>query len=103
MFELDTAEWAHKVLLSDKNLLALIENPKPFIIPVFSWLAPPSMVSNKHFVLKDFSFYEVARLADFETHQRRTLRQASTVGHSSSCFIIYPPTQKKKKSIACPV
>ena len=42
LFEIDAAEWAHNVLLSNKNLQALIENPKPFIILVFSWLAVDS-------------------------------------------------------------
>ena len=63
LFEIDTSKRAYKVFLSDKNLLALIDNPKPFIIPVFPCLAPPSLVPGEHFVLKDFPFYEVARLA----------------------------------------
>ena len=65
LFEIDASERAHKVLLSDKNLFALIDNPKSFIIPVFPHLASPSSVLGKHFVLKDFPFYEVARLANF--------------------------------------
>ncbi|KAL6334873.1 hypothetical protein AAG906_023678 [Vitis piasezkii] len=35
LFEIDTSKRAYKVFLSDKNLLALIDNPKPFIIPYF--------------------------------------------------------------------
>ena len=68
-------------------MLALINNPKPFIILVFPWLAPPSLVLSEHFVLKDLLFYEIPRLADFEACQARleererkrqegTLRQA---------------------------
>ncbi|RVW22467.1 hypothetical protein CK203_112790 [Vitis vinifera] len=44
LFEIDVVEQAYKVLLSDKNLLALIDNPKSFIIPVFSPLALSSLV-----------------------------------------------------------
>ena len=66
LFEIDAFEWAHKVLLSYNNLLALIDNPKSFIIPVFPRLTPPSLVPGEHFVLKDLPFYEVACLADSE-------------------------------------
>ena len=69
LFEIDTAERAYNVLLSDKNLQALIENPKSFIILVFSRLASLSLILDEHFVLKDLPFYEIARLADSEAHQ----------------------------------
>lgn len=68
LFEIDATERAYKVIISDKNLLALINDPKPFIIPVFACLASPFLMSGEHFVLKDLSFYEVARLADSEAH-----------------------------------
>ena len=71
LFEIDAVEQAYKVLLSDKNLLALIDNPNSFIIPVFSRLAPSSLVPGEHFMLKDFPFYEVARLAYSKTRQAR--------------------------------
>ena len=71
LFEIDAIERAHSILLSDKNLHVLIKNPKSFIISVFPWLAPPSLVPDKHFVLKDLSFHEVARLADSEARQAR--------------------------------
>lgn len=67
LFEIDAIERAYKVFLMDKNLLMLINNPKPFIIPIFPWLAPSSLVPSEHFVLKDLTFYEVARLANSET------------------------------------
>ena len=68
-------------------MLALINNPKPFIILIFPRLAPPSLVLSEHFVLKDLLFYEIACLANFEARQARleererkrqegTLRQA---------------------------
>ncbi|RVW70302.1 hypothetical protein CK203_060287 [Vitis vinifera] len=42
------------------------ECPKSFIILMFPWLTPSSLVLGEHFVLKDLPFYEVARLADSE-------------------------------------
>ena len=71
LFEIDAVEQAYKVLLSDKNLLALIDNPNSFIIPVFSRLAPSSLVPGEHFMLKGFPFHEVARLAYSKTRQAR--------------------------------
>ncbi|RVW36973.1 hypothetical protein CK203_103668 [Vitis vinifera] len=57
LFEIDALEQNHKVLLSNKNLLALINEPKSFVIPVFSRVAPLSLVLGKHFVVKDLPFY----------------------------------------------
>ena len=100
--------------MSEKNLLTLIDDPKPFIILVFSRLAPPSLVLAEHFVLKDLPFYKVARLADFEArqarlkerekkHQEGTLRQAAIVGRPFSSFTIRPLTQKRKEPAARPI
>lgn len=71
LFEIDATKRAHNVLLSNKNLQALIENPKPFIIRVFSWLAHPSLMPDEHFMLKDLPFYKVAYLTDFHACQAR--------------------------------
>lgn len=84
LFEIDTSERNHKVFLSDKNLLVLIDDPKPFIISVFPHVAPPSFLLGKHFVLKDFPFYEVSRLTDSEARQahleeRERKRQEGTL------------------------
>lgn len=114
LFEIDATEIAYKVFLMDKNLLMLINSPKPFIIPIFPWLAPLSLVPSEHFVLKDLTFYEVGRLANSETlqacleeqerkHQEGTLRQAPTAGRPSSSFVVRPPNEKKKEFTACPV
>ena len=113
LFEIDVVEWAHNALLSDKNLQALIKNLKSFIIPVFPWLAPPSLVHDEHFVLKDLSFYKVARLEDYEARQallkeqekkclKRTLRQDLIASYSTSNSTICHSAQKKK-SMACPI
>ena len=89
----------------------LIDNPKSFIIPVFSHLAALSLVLGEYFVLKDLFFYEVTHLADSEAHQdsledqkrkcqEETLRQALTTGRLSCNSAIRPPTQKKKEPTA---
>ena len=114
LFEIDATEQAYKVILSNKNLLALIDNPKSFIIPVFPHLALPSLVSGEHFMLKDLPFYKIARLADSKACQAHleerekkcqewTLRQAPVAGRPSSSSIALPPTQKRKEPVACPI
>lgn len=114
LFEIDASKRAYKVFLSDKNLLALIDNPKSFIILVFPRLASPSLVPGEHFVLKDLSFYEVAHLAYSEARQTRleererkcqegTLRQVPAAGRPSSSFAVRPSTQKMKEPTAHPV
>ena len=110
LFKIDVVEWAHNVLLSRKNLLALIENPKSFIIPVFPQLAPPSLVPSEHFMLKDLPFYEVSCLVDSEACQARlkkgqkeTLRQAPATGRLSSSSVVHPPTRRNKKYVTRPV
>ena len=107
LFEINTVERAHNVFLLDKNLQALIENPEPFIISVFPRLAPLSLEPDEHFVLKDFPFYEVNRLANSEVRQacleewekkcqEGTLRQALTTSHLTSNSVVCHLTQKKK-------
>ena len=44
LFEIEVFERNHKVLLSNKNLLALINEPKLFVIPVFPRMASPFLV-----------------------------------------------------------
>lgn len=50
----------------EKNLKTILEHPKSFVIPVFPQLTHSTLVPSKHFVLKDFLLYEVARLTDTE-------------------------------------
>lgn len=92
-------------------MLALIDNPKLFIILVFPQLAHLSLVLGEQFVLKDLPFYEVVHLAYFKACQARlekrerkrqewTLRQTLAAGHPSSSSVVRFPTQKKKKLAA---
>ena len=113
LFEIDVVEWAHSALLSDKNLQVLIKNLKLFIILTFSWLAPPSLIPDEHFMLKDLFFYKVACLANSKARQarlkewekkclKRTLRQTPIASHSTSNYTICHSTQKKKP-MPCPI
>ena len=69
LFEIEVSKRNHKVFLLDSNLLALINEPKSFIMPVFPRVASSFLVPGKHFVLKNLSFYTVAHLADSEARQ----------------------------------
>lgn len=107
LFKIDAIERAHIILLSNKNLQALIENPELFISQVFPRLVLPSLVPDKHFVLKDLPFYEVVHLADSEACKARleecekkrhegTLRQAPIASCPISSFVVHLFAQKKK-------
>lgn len=74
-FEIEVSERNHKIFLLDKNLLALINEPKSFIMPVFPHVAPSFLVPGKHFVLKNLSFYAVTCLADSEARQAHLEKQ----------------------------
>lgn len=74
---------------------------------MFPRLAPPSLVPDKHFVLKDLPFYEVVHLADSEARKARleecekkrhegTLRQALIASCLVSSSIVRLFAQKKK-------
>lgn len=108
LFKIYASKRNHKVLLSDKNLLTLINDPKSFIIPVFPHVALLSLIPNEHFMMKDLPFYEVTRLVDSKARQarleerekkrqERTLRQAPAASCLSSNFVVCPPTKKRKE------
>lgn len=69
LFEIDQVEWKFSILLIEKNLKSLLEHLCLFFILVFPRLAPPILIPNEHFVLKDLSFYKVARFTNVETGQ----------------------------------
>lgn len=60
LFEIDQIERNHNVLLTKKNLKVILSHPKPFVNPIFPWLALPTLVLGEHFVLKDLPFYKVS-------------------------------------------
>lgn len=109
LFEIEVSEQNHKVLLLDKNLLALINEPKLFVMPVFHRMAPSFLVLDKHFMLKNLSFYAVARLADSEArqahldkreknHQEGMLRKTPATSHPASSSTVWPPAKKKERT-----
>lgn len=64
LFEISATERNHQVLLMDNNLLSVIMESKPFILPILPRLAPRSLVLGEHHVLKDLLCYEVVRATD---------------------------------------
>ena len=60
LFEINQIEQNHNVLLTEKNLKVILSHPKPFVNPIFPWLALPTLVLGEHFVLKDLPFYKVS-------------------------------------------
>lgn len=68
----------------EKNLKTVLEHPKSFVIPVFPQPTHSTLVLSEHFVLKDFPFYEVARLADVEAWQALL----DTCESASLCVIV---------------
>lgn len=106
LFEISTTERNHQVLLMDKNLLPMVRESKSFILPIFPHLAPRSLVSSEHHMLKDLPCYEVARATDSKERQNHLeqkdkkrfdgmLRQAPTISWLTSSSIVRPPANKK--------
>lgn len=71
LFEIVVSEQDHKVLLSDKNLHAMISEPKLYVLPILYRVALSSLMPNEHYVLKDLPFYKVTRLANSKARQAR--------------------------------
>lgn len=69
LFKIDKSKRTHLILLMENNLKTILEHPKSLVIPVFPQLTHSTLVPSKHFVLKDFPFYEVARLVYVEAWQ----------------------------------
>ena len=55
----------------DKNLQAVLKEAKSFILPILHRLAPRSLVPDKHHVLNDLPFNEVACATDSQAYQDR--------------------------------
>lgn len=69
LFEISASEWNHQVLLTNKNLQALVKEVKLYILPILPYLAPQTLVPDDHHVLNDLPFYEVARMTDLKARQ----------------------------------
>lgn len=68
LFEITTNEQNHQIFLMDRNLLVVVREPKLYVLPI---LPHPVLVPSKHHVLKDFTFYKVARARNAKACQDR--------------------------------
>ena len=101
LFVISTSERHYQTLLTDQNLLSVVQKPQPYIIPIFPRLAPKVLVPNEHHVLKDLPLYEEARAINAKArqdqldqrkkkHQEGTLRQALSISHSATSSTAHP-------------
>ena len=56
LFEITSIERHYQTLLSARNLLAVIQEPHPYIVNIFPRRLPKVVVPGEYFVLKDLSF-----------------------------------------------
>lgn len=68
LFEIIAGEMNHQMLLIARNLLAVIREPQPYVLPIIPRRLPKVMVHREHFVLRYLHFYEEAREADSKAH-----------------------------------
>lgn len=59
-FVISINERHHQTLLIDRNLLLVVREPQPYVIPILPYLAPKVLVFGEHHVLRDLPFYEKA-------------------------------------------
>lgn len=71
LFEITSNEQNHQILLMDRNLLVVVQEPNSYVLPILSRPTPKVLVLVEYHVLKDLSFYEVARAQDTKAHQDR--------------------------------
>lgn len=71
LFMIASKEQNHQTLLTARNLFAVIQEPRPYVLPIIPRRLPKVVVLGEYHVLKDLPFYE-------EAHGR-TLRLAKNV------------------------
>lgn len=64
LFMITSNEKNHQRLLFARNLLAIIQEPQPYILPIILRWLPKVVVPGEHHVLKDLPFYEEAHKAN---------------------------------------
>ena len=69
LFEIIAIERHHQMLLSTRNLLAVVREPQPYVLNILPRRLPKVVVPGEHFVLKDLPFYEKAREADVKARK----------------------------------
>ena len=84
----------------------ILTQAKSFVSPLLSQLAPSTLLSSEHFMLKDLPFYEVARFANAEIrqacldarekkHQEGTLCQVPSSTSQVTSSLTPKPAKKK--------
>lgn len=71
LFEITTNKRNHQIFLTDRNLLVVVREPKLYVLPILPHPVLKVLVPSKHHVLKDFTFYKVARPRDAKACQDR--------------------------------
>lgn len=64
LFVIYAVKMNHQTLLMNQNLLAVVQEPQPYVLLVIPRLFPKVLVLEEHHMLKNISFYEVACEAD---------------------------------------
>ena len=71
LFVISSLEWNHQTLLLARDLLEVIREPQPYVLPIIPRWLPKIVVLGEHHVLKDLPFYEEAHEADAKARQER--------------------------------
>lgn len=112
LYKISVLEQDHQTLLSAQNLLEVVRESCPYMIPVVPRKLPSRIVvPGEHYALKDLPFYKEAREADAKARQERleqreekrqegTLRKALGKRGQPSSSSVCPPAKKKKKPSA---
>ena len=69
LIKITASERNHQTLLSTWNLLAVIQEPQPYVLPIIPRQTPRVVMFGEHFVLKDLPFYEEEREVDAKARQ----------------------------------
>ncbi|RVW31366.1 hypothetical protein CK203_114187 [Vitis vinifera] len=109
LFEISTDKWNYQILLTNRNLLVVVREPKPFIIPILNHLTPKVLVPDEHHVLKDLPLYEVAHATNAKTrgdedmvaNLRADFKKRQCKRLFESIMVVFPPTKKPCMEILC--
>lgn len=112
LFVISTSERNYQTLMTDQNLLAVVQEPQSYVLPILPRSTSKVLGLSEHHVLKELSFYKIARAAHPNVPQdwlnqrkkkrrERMLMQASGASRSTIISIACPPS-KKKKPVAQP-
>lgn len=69
LFVISINEQNYQILLTYRNLLVVVQEPRPYILPILSCAAPKVLVPSEHHVLNDLPFYKVEHVANAKANQ----------------------------------